>query len=395
MSKCKIMFVDGEERVLSGLRRILRPLHEEWDICFASSGEEALAAAAATEFDLIVSEIRMPGMDGVSLLDEVRERHPDVVRIILSGYSEQMDTLRATGVAHQYVAKPCEAGLLKETVDRSSSLRRDLHNPQLLAAVTRTKSLPSPPALYAQLKQELASQDPSLARVGDIVARDPAMSAKILQIVNSAFFGLRRRVADIRHAVSLLGIDTIMALVLTTHLFQQQRFPASQQAVLDQLWMRSLSVAQLARALMAKNGSRALAEEAFLAGLLHDCGKLVFAANWPAEFVRVEREGGDRATEQAAFSADHAFVGAYLLALWGLPDDIVEAVAYHHEPSQSQNRSFSALTAVHVAHVLDDGAAPGARPEFDATYLAATGLGDQVDEWLGVAADVEYERANR
>lgn len=391
MSKMRVLFVDDEERVLAGLRRILRPLHGDWDMRFVTSGSAALEALDGDAFDLVVSDVRMPGMDGIELLDKIRDSHPDLIRIILSGYSDQVDTLRSTAVAHQYLAKPCDADVIRETVARSTSLRQQLTDPALLAAIAKTKTLPSAPSLYEKLSQELAGGDPSLTRVATIVSQDPAMTAKILQIVNSAFFALRRRVSDIDHAVAMLGIDTIMALVLTTHLFNQGQLTTAQRAAVETIWARSLGVATLAKAIGLSDGlTRARAQEAFLAGMLHDAGKLVFILNWPERAL--DATTSDLSFERSTFGADHAIVGAYLLSMWGLPDEVVEAVAYHHSPSGAPAAPAPVLSAVHAAHALEVAMQTGAEPEFDAAHLERAGLTGEVDRWRDVAETVAYER---
>ena len=385
----RILFVDDEPLILSGLRRMLRPYHKEWDMTFVDSGEKALATLDEDPFDLVISDVRMPGMDGIELLARVRDSHPDLIRIILSGHSDHVDTLRSTTVAHQYLAKPCDPDVIRDTVLRATGIRGRLTDPALLAAIGNTENLPSAPVLYQQLTDELASDDPSIGRIGEIVAQDPAMTAKILQIVNSAFFALRREVADINQAVTMLGTDTIMALALTAHLFSQGNLTSGQQAVVEQVWNDSLKVATVAKTLAtADGGSHALTQEAFLAGLLLDSGILVLAMNYP------EHASGswhmDEAAEGELFGADHSLIGAYLLNIWGLPDVIVEAVAYHHQPSQASSSENRVLAYVHAADALR-GAAPGEPPAFDTAYLEAAGLSDRQEAWAQIAAKAEAE----
>ena len=385
----RILFVDDEQLILSGLRRMLRPYHKEWDMTFVDSGEQALAVLEEHPFDLIISDVRMPGMDGIELLTEVRDSHPDLIRIILSGYSDHVDTLRSTTVAHQYLAKPCDPDVIRDTVIRATGIRGRLTDPDLLAAIGNTESLPSAPVLYQQLTDELASDDPSIGKIGEIVAQDPAMSAKILQIVNSAFFALRREVADINQAVTMLGTDTIMALALTAHLFSQDNLTSDQQSVVEQVWTDSLKIATLAKALTAADGgSHALAQEAFLAGLLLDSGVLVLVMNYPEHASAIRRL--DVAAERETFGADHSLIGAYLLNIWGLPDVIVEAVAYHHTPSLAASTDAPVLTYVHAADALHRATAEQP-PAFDHAYLESAGLDDRPEEWAQIAADAQSE----
>ena len=385
----RILFVDDEALILSGLRRMLRPYHKEWDMTFVDSGEKALAALDQDPFDLIISDVRMPGMDGIELLGRVRDAHPDLIRIILSGYSDHVDTLRSTTVAHQYLAKPCDPDVIRDTVMRATGIRGRLTDPELLAAIGNTESLPSAPVLYQQLTDELASDDPSIGKIGEIVAQDPAMTAKLLQIVNSAFFALRREVSDISQAVTMLGTDTIMALALTAHLFSQDDLTSDQQAVVEQVWNESFKVATIAKALAVADGaSHARAQEAFLAGLLLDSGVLVLAMNYPEHATRIRRMDGD--AEAETFGATHSLIGAYLLNIWGLPDVIVEAVAYHHAPSGASSTDAPVLTYVHAADAIR-GSTPEQAPLFDESYLEAAGVTDRREQWIQVAADIEAE----
>lgn len=388
----RILFVDDEERVLAGLKRMLRPQRETWELHFASSGPEALALMAERDFDVVVSDVKMPGMDGISLLSEIQGKYPDLVRIILSGHTDAGDTMRATGVAHQYLAKPCDPDMLKETVARSSAIRGELANESLRQVIAATKSLPSMPALYSQVTNELSGPDPSLARVGDVISQDAGMSAKILQLVNSSFFGMRRQITDVRQAVTMLGLDIVIALVMSVHLFQQARVPSTLKGRLDRMWTTSLLVANTARAIAkAEGASKEAAEDAFLAGVLHDCGSLVLVSNWPDECEDLESAADaeeERALERSLFGAEHGEVGAYLLSLWGLPDTIVEAVGLHHEPSRSETSTFSPLTAVHVARALE------MNEPLDVEYIKRIGLDSRIDAWKDVVADEVYRREN-
>jgi CheY-like chemotaxis protein len=215
----RVLFVDDDERTLSGYRRMLRPYRGDWEMTFVDSAAAPLTAISTGAFDVVVSDVDMPRMDGVELLETVAECHPEIIRIILSGRMDDEATRRATGVAHQYLARPCSAEQLREPVQRSAGIRATLSRPDLIRAVAATKTLPSEPTLYHELTAELRSEDPSIRRVSGIVRRDPGMSAELLQMVKSAFFGLRRRVTDVHQAVTLLGTDTIAALSLSVHVF--------------------------------------------------------------------------------------------------------------------------------------------------------------------------------
>ena len=203
--KKRILFVDDEDMVLQGLRRMLRPLREEWDMEFAESGVKALELMAQHPFDVIVSDMRMPGMNGAELLNEVMVRHPKTVRLILSGQAEKDLIVKCVGATHQYLAKPCEPDALRATVARTTSLEFNISNERIRAVVSRIDKLPSLPSLYIELNKVLAEEDVSMEQVGEVVRKDIAMTCQVLKIVNSAFFGLRREVTTPDEAASYLG----------------------------------------------------------------------------------------------------------------------------------------------------------------------------------------------
>jgi len=330
----KILFVDDEPMVLNGLQRMLRPLRTQWEMTFVESGKKALEVLAATPFDVVVSDMRMPGMDGAQLLTEVKRLYPQIVRLILSGHSDKEMILRSVGPTHQYLAKPCDTETLKNTVARACALRDLLSDEPLKRLVSRMESLPSLPHLYAEIMNELQSPDSSIQKVGEIIAQDVGMTAKILQLVNSAFFGLRRHVSNPSQAASLLGLETVKALVLSSQVFSQFEEKTLTGLRLEALWSHSLAVGALARRIcIQQSAPLKVTDDAFLAGLLHDAGKLVLAANVPEHYIQALTLASQRGlhpcdVERGVMGASHAEIGAYLLGLWGLPDPIVEALAY-------------------------------------------------------------------
>lgn len=398
-----ILFVDDDPRVLDGLRRILYPLRTEWQTSFANSGPEALDLLSKQKFDVLVTDIRMPEMNGTELLAQVRERYPEVVRIILSGQADQDLTLRVAATAHQYLSKPCDAETIRRTVKRASALRDLLAEPSLRALVLRAKSLPSVPALYTELVAELESEDSSVDTVAGIIARDTAMTAKTLQLANSAFFGLPRHVVDPKEAVLHLGFDTVKALTLSIKVFSQFKSGACSRFSIEELSRHSVITGTLARKIAERLGlPRKVTEDAFMAGLLHDVGKLILVDTLPKEYDRAithaERTGTSYLdAEREVFGATHADVGTYLLWIWGMSDEVVEAVTYHHSPGSCPDPRLSPLAAVHVANVLSSRLPEykynGPPHEFDTQYLDALTLPTSMDAWGEIleGTTVEYQ----
>jgi HD-like signal output (HDOD) protein/ActR/RegA family two-component response regulator len=386
MTTTRILFVDDEQQVLDGLRRMLHRQRNEWSMQFVVDPLDVIPILDTDPVDVVVTDMRMPGLDGLHLLEQIKQRHPDTVRIILSGQFDTSSSLELIGVAHQFLAKPCDADELIDVVRRAGALRARIKSDSLLRLVSGASTLPSPPARFAELMRLVRSPDSSLIDIADVISTDAGMTAKVLQLVNSSFFGLRRRVTDPTQAVALLGLDNLVALALGAHVFTRMSKAAEAGLDLDGEHDRTLKVAV---------GCEAVAKEArlhegehsayYLSGMLHDVGRLVLAANYPERYRGVAGVEVTElvAAERAEFESSHQEVGAYLLGVWGLPDVVVEATAYHHDPAGAQVDALTPLTAVHIAQALAD--AGDGPPAFDEGYLARCGPAADVASWKTAA----------
>ena len=416
----RVLFVDDEPKLLEGLRRTLRSLRRAWHMEFAEGGTQALDCLAGSTFDVVITDMRMRGMNGAELLEEVMKLYPATVRIILSGQCDRQTVLKCVGPAHQFLTKPCTPDTLKTTVARACRLRDQLQgHPQrsegsgkpgrFFAAlrmtartVSRVTSVPSLPSVYAEFVAELESARGSIQRVAEIVSRDVGMTAKILQLVSSGFFGSPRLVSTPAEAVRFLGLDTIRPLTFSTKAFFPFEAKDAERRWLERLIDHSLAAGMMARAIaeaeMSNDECRitkdpVLAGNAFLAGFLHDVGTLVLAegrgASGGTGILRGLVAGGSTVGSHSARRLDrtHASAGAYLMALWSLPDPIIKAIAFYHGPSRSPDQTFTPLSALHVAHaVLEAEAldAPTARGSIDLDYLTRIGCADRLDTWLDI-----------
>jgi len=394
-----LLFVDDEPKVLQGLQRQLRAMRNEWNMNFIGGGQQALDFMATNAVDVIISDMVMPGMDGSQLLTEVIKRHSNTVRIVLSGHADREAILRLVGPAHQYLAKPCDAEELRNAIARAFALRDLLCNERLKQLATRVKCLPSLPALHHQLTAEFQKEEPSIERIGEIISRDIGMTTKILQLVNSAFFGLPQPINNPTDAIMYLGLTTVRSLVLSLQIFSQFEQRLNPGFSLDVLahhcWMTGVAARRIAE---AERKELKVRDQCFLAGLLHDVGQLILAIGLPEEYARVVAAARERnlsvgQAEQEYFGATHADVGAYLLGLWGLPNPIIEAVALHHCPSQCVVQEFSPVIAVHAADVFMH-EQPGAStelppPVLDLAHLTSLGLADRIETWRKVGLGSE------
>ena len=403
MAKRHLLFVDDEPMVLKGLQRSLRSMRHEWEILYAEGGEAALAMLASHPVDVVISDMRMPGMDGAQLLEAVKVRFPQVVRIILSGQLDRDMTLQSVKVAHQLLAKPCDVAVLREALQKTAALNQLLTDEAIRRVVACIDTLPSMPASCVAIMEELQAEDASIRKVAGLIASDLGMTAKILQMVNSAFFGLYRQVTDVQDAVMLLGLDAIKALVLSVNVFaafDTRRIPFFD---LDGLWQHSLAVAGCAQKIMTTVArDREQAAAAFLAGMLHDIGKLILAVNF-SDAYRALLKGVPEASrerlakEREMIGTTHAEIGAYLMGLWGMEPSILVAIAFHHTPLESRETAVGPLTAVHLAngfgHCLRQSreGGNGAADDFDAAYIAALGATGKVERWRQICLDLSED----
>lgn len=384
MKPVRILFVDDEPNILQGLRRALRPRAGAWEMAYAASAAEALGLLEKQPFDVVASDLQMPGVDGAALLGEVKRRWPTALRIVLSGSSEEGSVMRTVHEAHQYVSKPCDVAVLTKVVDRAMKLRALVTDPALAEFVSGIQHLPSLPDLYGRIHAALQDESLSVHDIGDLITQDVALSTKVLQVVNSAFFALPRRVASPGDAAVVLGIDVLRGIVLGQELFTSMDDELGKAAGMEQLWQHSLRVAGGTRVLAKSLGSgKHVADTAFLAGIVHEVGRLIFLMNRPDEYLACKRacEAKPRdalAIERERLGTLHELACAYLLGTWGLPDDVVTAVAWHRRPGESGVAKVDALCLLHVTDALATCAATPGSPGFDTPWLDNLGLADRL-----------------
>jgi putative nucleotidyltransferase with HDIG domain len=400
----RVMIVDDDADALYRTQQMLRSHRRDWQMKFCFGPEPALDALAAEPYDVVVADLKMPGADGAELLACVRDLYPDAVRLMVCNPAEQTELLRSIGPAHQYLAKPVDPNAFHEAIARAGLLNKRLTKPGLKALISQVNTLPSLPAVYVELMAEMRNEEASVTRIAGLISRDVGMTAKVLQLVNSSFFGLAVHVHDVKHAAALLGLNALKPLVLSAGVFRQleeSRVPA---ALAEQVLEHSLAVGCLAREIAEAEGlSRDEADDALLAGILHDVGKLVLADHFGRDYALVCLAADKTSlpllsAELDQFDASHADVGGYLLGLWGLPQDLIEAVAFHHDPAAHELDRFSPLTAVHAANALvhgrdEPGDADGPAPprKLDRRYLERLRCIQRVPAWQEFAAAMTAE----
>jgi len=384
----RVLFVDDEPHLLESLRDALRPWRRHWQMTFAPSAPAAIDALELEPYDAVVTDMRMPGMDGAALLGEVQRIQPTSVRIVLSGYAETDAVARAANVAHRFLSKPCDVDELVRVVQRSCGVNSLVEQEELRRAAAGTGRLPSVPRLFTELTALMANPDATLADAERLVEQDAAMTAKVLKLANSAYFGRARPVNGVGQAIGYLGLNALKSLTLAAGALTA--FPTDRRIAgfsIERLQGHSALVARITRRLL---DDRQHEEGAVAAALLHDLGMLVLASRAPDYLAEVL--GRSEREQRALFEIErelrgftHAEVGAHVLGLWGLPHAIVEAVAYHHDPSAAHDPQLDAVTAVHVANALAN-ELEGGRCTLDQDHLELVGVAERVSGWRQIAA---------
>lgn len=396
--KSQILFVDDEENVLRGLARMLRNRRVSWDMRFASSGAQALSMIDEKPAAIVISDMRMPGMSGAELLSEIQKKHPGTIRMVLSGFAEREAVLKTIGPSHRYLAKPISEELLVQSIENALKLRSYLHAEAVQTTVAGLSHLPTLPDIYTAILAELNSDLGSAERLAAIIEKDMGTTTLLMKLTNSAYFSLPQRCLTVKQAVNVLGFDNIRAAVLLAGVFDQfKNISVGMADTIDRLMRRSLGMAVLAQAIARQeNWKTEISDQAFCAALLSHVGTLLLIAHDHQAFnssMRTLEEGKQNIldVENTAFGANHAQLGAYLLGLWGFSDPIVEAVAFHHQPSLYTSKPIDVLSAVHVAQYIarsyghnsrasQDDAAGG----LDMAYCDKAGLSKRLAVWREV-----------
>ncbi len=402
MRTARILILDAPT---STLREACAPLAAEaarWSLLFVEKADEALRELAGNPADVLIADLGHRAGERHKLLEEVKHRFPAVVRLAFVDRAQPDAGVDLLSVAHQVLARPDRADDMRDLLTRTCFLRTLIANQRLQEIVGDINALPAVPPIYTALTRALGKSNVEMKEVGQIVGQDPGVTAKILQVVNSALLGLSRRISNIDEAVVYVGTNMIRHLVLL-----QEVFAAVEKKVdLGQLDLNALQQHSFLSASVAARiiPERSMANEAFTAALLHDIGELIFALKFPGKSAPLRatalQEGlALHVVEEQQCGVTHAELGAYLMGLWGLPFAVVQAVAYHHEPRRAGRSRFGIVGAVHVAEHIADEVGPfaalrmaDAEVSMDLGYLDGAKVLDRLPEWRAMAASLSGTR---
>lgn len=356
-----LLLVDDERQLLEGLKKALRPWREQWTVETALGGRAALEAVLVKRWDAVVSDARMPEVDGEAVLEFARKQQPTAVRLVLSGQVDAKKAHRLASVSHQFLAKPSDAEAIMAAVEECCRLRDMVENVRVREVVSSLGQLPVGPRVYHQLTELVDRPSASIDEVAELIEQDLGLTASILRFVGSAFFGLSRQVTGVKEAVTLLGLELVRELVLMSEVFQAP----DPLGVAAEVQRRGLFRARLARLISEGSPMMNLAGEA---ALLSEIGAYVLALRKPEAYATVwarfkRGEAPLEQLEEARFGCSHAQVGAALLGLWRLPQVVVNAVNWHHQPpspaANLDTRTVLALVSRLEEEALGMASSPG------------------------------------
>lgn len=356
MTRIKILFVDECEEHLNELKALFVHDDDRWDISYVQDGLTAIELLQEDHFQIVITDITMPIIDGHQLLVIIRERFPDVLRIVFSETNNQEMILKVAPLVHRYIAKPCNHSVLRQTIENTLYLNVVLDNENIRKVLIKTTSLPSVPVVYTQLMNRIEQPDFSLKEAAGLISKDMGLCANILKQVNH--LGLPDIITDLDQAVALLGLDVIRGIALTTHIFYSMGNIEIKHFSLQRLMRESMLTGLFAKEIvLLENHPLQLADDAFIAGVLHQLGTLVFITNFPGKYEqvleRVITAGRPIAdVETNLIGVSHNQVGAHLLALWGMPETILNGVAFYLFPEELGEKAFCTATAVYGAHII-------------------------------------------
>jgi putative nucleotidyltransferase with HDIG domain len=384
----RILFADGPSGELRDLGQSLATRDSRWEVTILTTGHAALGALSETPFDALVADLNLADMPGMELAKQSLALLPQTHRILMADLGDPAALFGCVGTVHQFLTKPCEPQRLEQVLERSLAFQVWLPNQAVRALIGHVPNVPSATAHYQDVIRELRLEPPSLERVASLLAQDPAMSAKLLQLANSAAYGPLLDEADPIAAVRDLGLMNVRGALLLGHSYSDFMETGDSDFNDETFRDHSQRTSRMARLIAeAEQAGQRQVQQAATAGLLHDLGKVALAANLPKAFAQscsLARTGQlpEWEAEQQVFGASHAEVAACLLALWNFPPPVIEAVAMHHLPIRLLTQSFSPLTALHVANAFDYAdSLEAARRRLDIPYLAELRLDHRVPAW--------------
>ncbi len=350
-SSKKILFVDDELQILKSLNRLF--MDTQYELFTAESGKMALEILATEKIDMIITDMRMPEMDGCQLLERVKKLYPNSLRIILSGYTDKNTILEAlkNNTAKLYILKPWENDKLLLLVDQLFETENLLRDSELLGLINRIDELPTLKNSYCQI-MDLVDRDADLVEISNAIEKDQSMATKILHIINSAFYEVKT--GSVKHAITYLGLSNIRNILFPTAIIDSFTMSGIYGTRLELLWNHSFLCSKIVTIIYQKLLRKKLSEHEISAGLLHNIGIVLLLKLYPEKYIEIfykieQAKKSSLEIEQEILHVTHQQTGGYLLRWWELPHPIIESALYHHTPFANGIINRELIYAVNIA----------------------------------------------
>lgn len=397
----KVLFVDDNKSLIDSFKNYFDKMPKKWAPIYQTDPLKAMDILIFGDIDIIVTDIHMPEINGVTLLDFVKKEHPDIIRIAISGESDTPEMLAKAKNAHRYIQKPVDLNSLRSVIERVSSLETLIANKDTRKIVASLDVIPTTPKVYRELLSELNRDDGSLKRISELVAEDPGLTAGLLKVVNSAFFNLPNEITSAQQAVTLLGLEIVKGILFSVEMVRTFSIDEEKTFSINDIVEHSLLVANFTKTILEKEHvNRVVIEKTFVTAILHDIGELIFAYAFPERYrtiIEVSKsfEQTLARLEMQVLGSTHAEAGAYLLGLWGLPDDIVSAIANHHTPAKASGTAAAILATLHAADYICCKLIPefrlGGDEHIEMSFLKKLKIHHKLNEWEDLCRDKAYE----
>lgn len=347
----RILIVDDEAQILKALVRLF--IDTDYEVLSAEGGAQALEMLEAEKFDLVISDMRMPNMDGYDLLNRVKEMYPSILRVILSGYTDEKIVIKAlqNNIAKLYLYKPWNNEQLITIVKNLFDTEDILLEKRLLEIVNNYGELPTIKKSF-QAIIHLIEQDAEFDEITREIEKDLSISSKLLHIVNSAFYGIRT--GSIKQAAVYIGMKNIRNIVLSTSIIDSLEKNKKMEKIIDDQWAFAFLTNKILAFIYEKLLRKQLPDDSIAAGLMHNLGVIFLLNAYKDEYgALIEKSintGIDLLTlENEKYGTTHEAIGGYLLSWWELPFPIVESAIYHHDPSDGRILNKELVAAVHLS----------------------------------------------
>lgn len=346
-----ILFVDDEEHILKSLRRLF--IHTEYETFYAIGGKEALDILEREKIDLIISDMRMPEINGYQLLKEVRQKYPATMRVILSGYAEEKEIIKALqdGSTRMYLMKPWDNEKLLKIIEQLLIVGQLFKDKKVLEIINSIDGLPTLPAVYRKVCN-LIEENAEIETIAKVIEDDQVIAAKVLQIANSVFYGLPT--GSVKQAIVFLGLSNIKNIVLSISIIQN-KICNNTLFSQEMLWRHVSITNKIVHLIYEKLLQKKIPDVCATAGLLHDMGKIILVQNFPQQYQQVvdrlkcERDTSICDIENEILQVSHQEIGGFLLNWWGMPQSIIEAAIFHHTPFDKRVIDREVVGVVHIA----------------------------------------------